>query len=102
MADLRDRCTERVPPRLCGGLKGDARPQCERAGNHKRHRAERYLRGVGKTSWEWKSETAPQLEVKKAPAKKKIKRWAPKESHGRCGCEGMFHICDSYRDLLRL
>lgn len=101
-------CTQRVPSRLCGGLRGDDRPLCERTGPHKRHKTHRYLRGVGKTSWEWKAEkdpieaTPPPQTIFLAPAVK-VKTWAPREAtiSPKCKCDGLRHKCKRYRGLYR-
>lgn len=108
------RCTERVPERLCGGLRGDARPQCKRPDPHNgRHKAERRLRGVGSTYWEWKDpkDWGVQVELRGhtkshhliPPLEVKTRTWAPKESVTRktCECDGLKHKCKRYRGLLR-
>lgn len=100
------RCTERVPERLCGGLKGEQRPVCRRDEGHSgKHRSQRRLRGVGTTLWEWRSQPEePTVSTQPTFIEPEIvvRQWAPKKSHGKCKCEGLKHKCSRYRGLLRL
>lgn len=121
LTDTGPRCTERVPERLCGGLKGTDRPVCRRSADHSgKHRAQRRLRGVGNTIWEWKTkpeagcyrcslgdpcsgnhETAAQV-FDQPEIVVVRKEFAPKESvKHTCKCKGMLHRCKRYRGLWR-
>lgn len=101
------RCTERVPERLCGGLKGDQRPVCRRLADHGgKCKAQKRLRGVGNTSWEWKPQPEgeqPEIAPTFLEPQVVVRQWAPKESFIRptCSCDGLKHKCKRYRGLLR-
>lgn len=119
------RCLEPVPERLCGGLKPPHAPLCRRLAEHSgKHKAQRRLRGVGNTSWEWKTEKCPDCSqtpgtnsgsceacaehvVEVAPTFLEpqviVRQWAPKESYVRpsCRCDGLKHKCKRYRGLFR-
>lgn len=101
------RCTERVPGRLCGGLRGDSRPLCERVDHHSgKHRATKRLRGVGSTTWEWKGPDGSAEGVMSQPPvidlTPKVKTYEPIEAVGKCGCTGQRHRCRRFRGLYRV
>lgn len=101
------RCHEPVPASLCGGLKPPHAPVCRRLADHAgKHKAQKRLRGVGNTSWEWKTQPEgeqPEVAPTFLEPQVIVRQWAPKESVSRptCRCIGLKHSCKRYRGLLR-
>lgn len=81
---------------------------CRRHDGHSgKHQAQRRLRGVGNTIWQWKTQPSEILVIEspflEPEVMVKIKTWAPKESVTRptCKCDGLRHKCKRYRGLYR-
>jgi len=105
-------CTERVPQALSGALSGAERPTCSRYRGHiGKHRASITKRGVGTTSWEWKTQPVvvaesrpPMYDGFGAPISNPV---TPTRNVGKpfvsaeCECRGMVHICAAFRGLVR-
>jgi hypothetical protein len=101
------RCTETVPEALTGALSGGKPPVCHRDKGHTgKHRAYRGKRGVGKTSWEWKTQPKPEYRPTYDGFGAPISSPQPIQTSRMvrnhiCGCRGLVHGCDYLRGLVR-
>lgn len=111
------RCTERVPTALSGALSGAERPFCSRPLGHAgRHKVSRGKSGVGKTTWEWKTQQTPvafaynspggatRYDGFGAPISNPVPRGIKAGEiyqASACECRGMVHICAAFNGLVR-